>query len=522
MMGAFGQDASHRAQAASEPGDGPRDPIQAILIRALEVADIGLYLVDLDRQEIHLSAEMAHLLRAGDAPIEMELDAFRSRFYHPDDADSVRAQAHDAYTQSAPVWMDGRMIRADGEVIHAHSRMSLYPGPNGERRFLGIVQDVTRQVRADQAIRLAAETLSEIIMYAPLGVVRIGNDMTFLQANPSFAALMRTTVEELDGAPVSRFFPPSEIARASDNFREITGEVGIIADFDTQATRGDGTTVWVHWTASTVRRANGEVDYYLVMFEDISARRAAEEVAAANLEVLRRLNKVKSQFLTKVSHEFRTALVGIQGFSEYIRQADTLEVEDVKAFATDIYDDAVRLDRTLNDMLELDRSEAGRGDLHLTDVDLADLIRDAVVSAMVGSSDHAIQADLHPVPMVIADPELVLQVVASLLSRALDYSPVGAPILVTARVSGAEVQVAVRDSGPAFAADLEAQLLGRVAPAVVRDRIRVLESNVGLPMARQIVEMHGGRIWFEVDAATVWCFSLPISKSPTQSATGSG
>lgn len=113
----------------------------------------------------------------------MKLDAFRSRFYHPDDAESVTAQALNAYTQGTPVWMDGRMIRADGEVIHARSRMSLYSGPNGERQFLGIVQDVTRQVHADQAVRLAAATLSEIIKYAPLGVVRISHDLTLLQAN---------------------------------------------------------------------------------------------------------------------------------------------------------------------------------------------------------------------------------------------------------------------------------------------------------------------------------------------------
>ncbi len=222
-----------------------------------------------------------------------------------------------------------------------------------------------------------------------------------------------------------------------------------------------------------------------------------------------------------MSHEFRTALVGIQGFSEYIREADTLDVDEVKAFATDIYDDAARLDRTLKEMLELDRSEAGRGELHLIDVDLADLIRDAVASVQIGTSEHAIQADLQEVPKVIADPELVSQVVTSLLGRALDYSPAGAPILVTARANGAEVQVGVTDRGRASASDLEAQLLGRAAAPAARNQIRVLATNVGLPMARQIVEMHGGRIWFEVGAGTVWCFSLPVSTTPALSPAGS-
>lgn len=369
--------------------------------------------------------------------------------------------------------------------------------------------------------RRSAETLNEMIVNAPLGVVRIGADLTFLQGNPSLAAMLRTTPEQLPGAPVQRFFSPAEVARASERFRELRGRLGITADFDTQATRADGTTVWVHWTASTVRKPDGAVDYYMVMLEDISARKAAEEVAAANLEVLQRLNKIKSQFLTKVSHEFRTALVGIQGFSEFIRGTDTLEVDDVKAFATDIYNDAQRLNHTLNEMLELDRSDAGRGKLHLGEVDLSALIQEAVASVRTGTADHAIDTDLEELATVTADADLISQVVTSLLGRALDYSPDGAPITVNARAAGGLVQVSVSDRGRATAADLEAQLLGRSEAPTSRDQIRVLASDVGLPIARQIVEMHGGRIWFEVGSSTVWNFTIPVSRVPALSPAGS-
>jgi|SRR5579859_5917122 len=369
--------------------------------------------------------------------------------------------------------------------------------------------------------RLSAETLNDVIVYAPLGVVRIGADMTILQANPSFASMLRTTVDDLTGVSVQRFFPASEMARASQRFREIQGQVGVIADFDTQATRTDGTSVWLHWTASTVRKAGGEVDYYLVMFEDVSARRAAEEVAAANLEVLERLNKVKSQFLTKVRHEFRTALVGIQGFSEFIRESDTLDVDEVKAFAGDIYDDARHLDQTLKEMLELDSRQAGAGGLRMAEVDVAALITEAIASVQLGTADHAITASLDKLPPVNADRDLLSQVVTSLLGRAVDYSPAGAPIQVSARAENRHVQVSVSDRGRADASDLDAQLLGRGGSRISHDQIRVLASNVGLPIARQIVEMHGGRIWYEVGAGTVWSFSLPVSKTPVPSPAGS-
>jgi PAS domain S-box-containing protein len=357
--------------------------------------------------------------------------------------------------------------------------------------------------------RLSAATLNEVIVNAPLGVVRIATDMTILQANPRFASFLHSSADGLIGRPLAHWISPAEMKRIGQRLTDLAH--GTAVEFDTEAAREDGTTLWMHWTATVVVNRAGRVDYFLVMFEDVSARRAAQEVAAATLEVLERLNKLKSQFLTKVSHEFRTALVGIQGFSEYIREADTLEVDEVKAFAGDIYDDARRLDQTLTEMLELDRSHVGGGGLHLAAVDVGSLIVEAVASVQLGTADHEITADIGKLPVVSADREMLSQVVTSLLGRAVDYSPAGAPILITARAENGDVQVSVTDRGRAAAPDLEAQLLGRGSSPVHHTEIRVLDSKVGLPIARQIVELHGGRIWFEIGAGTVWIFTVPIA-----------
>jgi signal transduction histidine kinase len=113
--------------------------------------------------------------------------------------------------------------------------------------------------------------------------------------------------------------------------------------------------------------------------------------------------------------------------------------------------------------------------------------------------------------VVNSDLEIRSQVVTSLLGRAVDYSPPAAAILVSARADNGDVQVSVTDRGRAVASDLEAQLLGHGGSSVSHAQIRVLATNVGLPMARQIVEMHGGRIWYEVGAGTVWSFTIPVA-----------
>jgi signal transduction histidine kinase len=97
-------------------------------------------------------------------------------------------------------------------------------------------------------------------------------------------------------------------------------------------------------------------------------QRRAEAAAVANLATLERLNKLKTEFLIAVSHQFRTALVGIEGFSELIRDSEHLDLQEVKAFARDIHDDAERLNAAIEKMLELDQTgsfspEVARGDL---------------------------------------------------------------------------------------------------------------------------------------------------------------
>lgn len=110
--------------------------------------------------------------------------------------------------------------------------------------------------------------------------------------------------------------------------------------------------------------AAGLTLFYLSMFPvvflAIRWQRRAEAAAAANLATLERLNRLKSEFLVKISHQFRTAMVGIEGFSELMQDADQLDLDEVKSFARDIHDDAQRLDHAFEEMVQLDQKETSR------------------------------------------------------------------------------------------------------------------------------------------------------------------
>jgi PAS domain S-box-containing protein len=380
--------------------------------------------------------------------------------------------------------------------------------------------------RAEARLARRTALLNEIVAHAPLGIARVGPDMKVIDANPRLASLLGVEATDMIDTPVAKYLHPDEFSRIYALFQPLwKGNVDSI-ESNTQAIRGNGAKVWLHWTATTVRNASGHVEYFLAMYEDIDAEHAANEAAMAHLAGLERLNELKSEFVAMVSHEFRTALVGIQGFSEMIRDED-LPIEELRGFAADINNDAERLNRMINDMLDLDRIEAGRLILHVEPVNFNELVQRAVDRASASSFHHFISSKLDPkTPVVHCDPDRLTQVVANLLSNAVKYSPKGSEVVISSQVRDGRVEVSVRDHGIGIAPEFINRLFGRYE-RYEKTSNQVLGTGLGLAITRQIVELHGGKIWVDsaVGVGSDFRFTLPLQNasidggSPTRTKT---
>jgi PAS domain S-box-containing protein len=365
--------------------------------------------------------------------------------------------------------------------------------------------------RAEAALARRNALLDEIVSHAPLGIARVGVDMNIVDVNPRMAMLLRTEPSKMIGNAVASYLHPDEFGRVFEVFQPLWKGAVDTVESDSHAVRADGTEVWLHWSATGVRNAAGRIDYFLAMYEDNDAEHAANEAAAAHLAGLERLNKLKSEFVSLVSHEFRTALVGISGFSEMIRDEE-VSVDEAKGYADDINKESERLNRMINDMLDLDRIEAGRLTLHPQAVDINDLIQFAVTRARASSERHFIASYLDPTsPVVQCDPDRIAQVVANLLSNAIKYSPEGGDISVTSTTHDGVVEVSVRDHGLGIAPEFKERLFSRYE-RYEKAGNKILGTGLGLAITRQIVEMSGGKIWVESELGqgSDFRFTIPV------------
>jgi len=370
---------------------------------------------------------------------------------------------------------------------------------------------LVKSQRMENQLERRSGLLDEIITHAPLGIARVGPNMKIIDVNPRMATLMHLNATDVVGTPVARYLNPEEFARVAELFRPLwKGDVDTI-ESDSNMLRPDKTTVWLHWSATTVRNVAGRVEYFLAMYEDTDAEHAANEAAMAHLAGIERLNELKSEFITLVSHEFRTGLVGIQGFSEMIRDSD-LPVDEVKSYASEINKDAERLNRMINDMLDLDRIEAGRLTLRMEPVDVNLVLEGAVERAHASSDRHQFKTSLDPTePIVHCDADRLAQIISNLLTNAVKYSPDGGVIEVDSRVTEGFVEVSVRDHGVGIAPEFAKRLFSRYE-RYEKTSGKVIGTGLGLAIARQIVEMQGGRIWVDttVGAGSEFHFTLPL------------
>lgn len=419
------------------------------------------------------------------------LDRMReaSRLPEVRDFPAWRAERRDWFTQADAAIEENWHLPSG-----THLRVVAQPLPDGG--LLLIFEDRTEQVQLasarDTLLRVRTATFDNLFealgVFAADGRLQLWNNRfralwgfeeEFLSAHPRVDAFADAAASRLATPSRSRLIP--ELVRCATVERQQRG--GRVAFADGR-----------HFEFAGVPLPDGNALFTML---DITDSRRAEQALRDRADALEAADRVKTEFVANMSYELRTPLTSIGGFAEMLHGGFAGPLSDQgAAYVEAILESVERLGLLIDDVLDLTVAEREGADLQRVDVDIAATVRAAadtiLPSAKRRKLDFAVET-ARSAGRVVGDPRRLREVVEHLLRHAVAATPEGGRILLHADGSATAARIIVSDDGPGMDADSIAHAFDRFAePGIRPTGERAL--GLGLPLAKQFVEAHGGTI----------------------------
>jgi signal transduction histidine kinase len=254
---------------------------------------------------------------------------------------------------------------------------------------------------------------------------------------------------------------------------------------------------------------------------DSDGRRSGAIGLARDISDAKRADRLKREFVSVVSHELRTPLTSIRGSIGLVAAGTAGELPAKAKQLLDIaYRNTDRLAALINDILDIEKIEAGKTLLELRPTLLAPVLEQAIEANVGYAANYEVRLHLHqPAPhaLVQVDAHRLLQVLANLLSNAAKFSPRGAVVDVTATVIEHRVRVCVRDDGPGIPLEFRSHIFQKFSQADGSDTRNQSGTGLGLAISKALIERMHGTIGFESEpgCGALFFFELPLIDSGT-------
>jgi PAS domain S-box-containing protein len=403
------------------------------------------------------------------------------------------------------------LAHADGEVRVIAYRNKLITAPGRTPYVLGFGVDITEQVRAEGRLRTLTRQSDSILESVGDGIFCIDLEGQVTVVNAAAAQMLGYKQEEMLGRVMHNLIhhtkaDGTQYPSEESPIRKSLSNFGTARVIDEVFWRKDGTSFPVEYVArplidthagdSGEARAVGVV----VAFTDTTERRA--------------LDRMKDEFISTVSHELRTPLTSLRGALGLVAGGALEErPEKARQMLEIAINNTDRLVRLVNDILDLERIQSGKSELHSTMVSAEELLRKAAVAQQTRTPRPSARIFFAANGVTVwADPDRVLQALNNLLSNAIKFSPSGGEIHLTARnLDDHEALFEVRDQGRGIPEDKLEYIFDRFQQGDASDSRALGGTGLGLAICRSIVNQHGGRIWATSTPGkgTTFHFTLP-------------
>ena len=376
-------------------------------------------------------------------------------------------------------------------------------------REISILTDFTPDVRADGEVRgfyfvalnVTAQRALEIeldrFFRQSLSFMWVATFDGFLRRfNDTWKIVLGYSHDELVSTPYIQFIHPDDRPKAQAALERLQTERDL-TNLEIRMVAKDGTERFILWNAA----ANGQERQIYATGHDITDLKAVD--------------RMKDEFVSTVSHELRTPLTSIKGALGLMRAKTfgTLSA-DMNMMLDIAYKNCDRLVLLINDILDIEKIEAGKMDFKFEPADILSIVKNAAAANQAYADQFGVTLSLETRlehASIRADEGRIMQVMANLLSNAAKFSSENGTIVIRVERRGHLIRVSVEDHGPGIPEDFRPRIFEKFSQNDSSDRRKVSGTGLGLSIVRAIVERHGGRIDFdsETGKGSTFYFEIP-------------
>ncbi len=385
-----------------------------------------------------------------------------------------------------------------------------------KRKLLVVASNITDIKQAEENLKESEEKFRTIAELSFMGIMIIqGYKIKYVNAALlDIFGFSSKDVERWTKEDMIRFVHPEDLEPLKMHRRKLReGVPGIKKYFSYRIYTKNGKLKWIDQFSKIIIFKGKKAE--IVTIIDITEKKEAEEE-------LIKLNNLKSELFVRTSHELKTPLVSIKGFSDLLLTVHRNRLDDYTALKiTAIKNGADRLQKLIGDILKAAELESGYTKIKLKNDNLSNIIHVCVREAQ-GFADlrnHELEINIQPNLITDFEEEQIHKVVSNLLSNAIKYTPPNGKIEIRSEIRDDIILTSIKDSGIGFTSEEKKKFFkqfGKIERYGQNLEVVPDGTGLGLFISKKIVELHGGEIWAESEGrnrGSTFYFTLPLTKS---------
>jgi PAS domain S-box-containing protein len=408
--------------------------------------------------------------------------------------------------------------KKSGQLVDVEVQAVPLPLENGERNVLALYQDITERLNVQNALRESEELFRTVSATAPIGIFCTDPQGKILYTNNRWTEMTGRSAEQTVSKGWAEAVHPEDRS-AVEKFWQSGFALQMELRDQCRFLTPEGNVNWVQWQTRALIGADGRLEGYVGVVEDITQRRAAEQRLMEAKEAAEAASRAKSEFLANMSHEIRTPMNGILGMTDLTLGSDL--TPEQREYLSMVHSSAESLLSIINDILDFSKIEAGHLDLESITFSLTDCIESSLEPLAVRAQQKGLEVTwaLHgdiPVALV-GDPTRLRQVLINLAGNAIKFTKEGNVSVQAERIPSADefilIRFSVSDTGIGIAREKQRQIFDAFSQADTSTTREFGGTGLGLSISARLIQLLNGEIQLESEPGkgSVFSFTVPFS-----------